>query len=173
MEGLWILSGGKRRRACFKKCRFCGKDFLDRVGKGKIYCSLGCKNNDQEKDKIKFDCATCGKKFARLPSKCKAKSEIYFCSKSCKDRAAKLNGGIKEIYPDHYGTGEIHRDLFNLDELKCSRCGYDEFAVGIDIHHLDGNHDNNEKSNLLPLCSPCHRALHKCLWKLADLAEMV
>ena len=29
------------------------------------------------------------------------------------------------------------------------------------VHHMDGNHSNNEPKNLMPLCASCHRKEHK------------
>ena len=41
---------------------------------------------------------------------------------------------------------------------RCSVCGS---AYGIHTHHVDWNHDNNEKSNLTTLCQHCHEQVHK------------
>ena len=88
----------------------------------------------------------------------------------CKDEAQKI-GGIKEIMPPHYGTAEkeTYRELFQQSEFICRRCGYNEFVGCVDIHHIDENHKNNEKANLMPLCATCHKALHWKLWKLEEL----
>lgn len=39
---------------------------------------------------------------------------------------------------------------------KCSMCD----SVAKILHHKDKNTDNNEYSNLIPLCSSCHTTLH-------------
>ena len=39
-----------------------------------------------------------------------------------------------------------------------SSCGS---SLGINTHHIDWNHDNNEKSNLTTLCHHCHEQAHK------------
>ena len=30
----------------------------------------------------------------------------------------------------------------------------------INVHHIDGNHENNKKKNKLFLCNDCHKAIH-------------
>ena len=32
------------------------------------------------------------------------------------------------------------------------------------VHNIDGNHDNNSKSNLLVVCRSCHSCIHVCSW---------
>ena len=40
----------------------------------------------------------------------------------------------------------------------CERCGFvAEHSVQLDVDHIDGNHKNNEITNLQTLCSNCHR----------------
>lgn len=36
---------------------------------------------------------------------------------------------------------------------KCLGCGV---GIGIEAHHIDGNNDNNDPHNLMPLCGTCH-----------------
>lgn len=68
--------------------------------------------------------------------------------------------------PPHFGTAKVvdYRALFEQKEFVCSRCGYDEFSCSVDIHHIDGNRENNDKSNLIPYCANCHKALHGGKW---------
>lgn len=40
----------------------------------------------------------------------------------------------------------------------CEICGFvAEHRSQLDVDHIDGNHDNNESSNLQTLCANCHR----------------
>jgi hypothetical protein len=43
-------------------------------------------------------------------------------------------------------------------EDRCARCGFKpEHPCQLDVHHLDGNHGNSDRSNLATLCANCHR----------------
>lgn len=42
---------------------------------------------------------------------------------------------------------------------KCVICGRTDGQI--DVHHKDGNHDNNKLSNLMVLCPKHHREFHK------------
>jgi hypothetical protein len=44
---------------------------------------------------------------------------------------------------------------------SCERCGFvAEDPCQLDVHHRDGDHGNDEPSNLVTLCANCHRLLH-------------
>lgn len=48
---------------------------------------------------------------------------------------------------------------FGYKESKCELCSISEWLgkpVKLQLHHIDGNHDNNELSNLQILCPNCH-----------------
>ena len=42
--------------------------------------------------------------------------------------------------------------------LECAVCGADS---GLEVHHVDGDRTNNAVENLLPLCTKCHRRVHR------------
>lgn len=46
-------------------------------------------------------------------------------------------------------------------QRRCAGC---DFAFGtsdqFELHHLDGDHANNDTSNLVPICEMCHAAFH-------------
>lgn len=46
--------------------------------------------------------------------------------------------------------------LQEYDE-ECEVCGATE---NIHIHHIDGDDENNDIENLIPLCGSCHRKVH-------------
>lgn len=40
----------------------------------------------------------------------------------------------------------------------CNHCGFtSEHKIQFDVDHIDGNHKNNDPSNLQTLCANCHR----------------
>ena len=40
----------------------------------------------------------------------------------------------------------------------CELCGFiAEHRVQLDVDHIDGNHQNDDESNLMTLCANCHR----------------
>ncbi len=42
--------------------------------------------------------------------------------------------------------------------MKCTICGFEaKHRVQLDVDHIDGNHTNNDESNLQLLCANCHR----------------
>jgi 5-methylcytosine-specific restriction endonuclease McrA len=51
--------------------------------------------------------------------------------------------------------GIEHDDFDNLIKRGCQKCGFQEDWV-LDIHHIDGNHKNNDRNNLMYLCPNCH-----------------
>ena len=47
----------------------------------------------------------------------------------------------------------------NLIENKCALCGIDSWkgkSLTLQLHHIDGNHENNNLENLQLLCPNCH-----------------
>lgn len=57
------------------------------------------------------------------------------------------------------GIPDIERDI-------CEECGFtSKYPCQFDIHHLDCNHKNNDRSNLAVLCACCHRLKHYIHYK--------
>lgn len=50
-----------------------------------------------------------------------------------------------------------------VDEImaECGHyCCWCRKETAYEIHHIDGNHENHEKDNLMPLCSNCQKKAH-------------
>ena len=153
---------GKNRAYNYYSCDYCRDEYKKQkrfMGSTREhYCSTSCYNED--KVRIKVTCAHCGILFSKNPSKVNASSSgLHFCCREHKDLAQSY---IKEIQPNHYGTGSTNyrSKAFKIYGKICSVCGYaNEHAL--EVHHIDKNRDNNDISNLKVLCANCHTLTHK------------
>jgi hypothetical protein len=58
-------------------------------------------------------------------------------------------------------TTTIRRFYPRYKKDQCERCGFiAEHRCQLDVHHIDGNHQNNDIFNLMTLCANCHRLEH-------------
>ena len=151
-----------------RNCLYCEKEFdspMSQIKKGKGYfCSVSCglKNRRPSNN---VNCALCNKDFYVKPSRMKiSKSGLYFCSRAHKNAAQRLENGIPEILPNHYGDGfhssTYRRIAFDHYEKKCNHCGFDQHPSILEVHHKDRNRKNNKPKNLEVLCPNCHRIHH-------------
>ena len=46
-------------------------------------------------------------------------------------------------------------------KTHCAICGYKASRAALEVHHIDGNHNNNDAGNLLVLCRLCHVEAHE------------
>ena len=108
------------------------------------------KQREKRKYKIiKKECPVCGDEFETQKGH---KREKTTCSYSCSNthfRSGKNNGRW---------DGRSYRGIcFTYHKKECVVCGEDKI---VEVHHYDGNHDNNSKENLIPLCSTHHKYWH-------------
>jgi 5-methylcytosine-specific restriction endonuclease McrA len=154
-----------------KECLNCSKVFKTpaseiKRGNGKFCCRLCCgKYNGILRIKIpNTECFICKKAFYRNPNaiKRRSKSGLVFCSRVCKEFAQSIQGGVSEIQPKHYKTGEAnYREIaYKFLERKCNRCQYSKHVQILEVHHKDRNRKNNQISNLEVLCPNCHMEEH-------------
>lgn len=66
-----------------------------------------------------------------------------------------LNGSIK------VGSSRLKKKLFefNIKKKECEECKSETwrgFPIPLELHHLDGNRENNQLENLQILCPNCH-----------------
>lgn len=109
-------------------------------------------------------CAQCDTPFYRSVGRHKhSKSGIRFCSRVCKDIAQRVGGNL-DIHPPHYkdGSTAYRARGMHAHGARCARCGYDEFAAVLEVHHRDEDRKNGSTDNLVVLCANCHTAVHRC-----------
>lgn len=70
---------------------------------------------------------------------------------------------------DSTGNGsitDVRHAAIRRDDYTCQACGLHssitelDMWCGLEVHHMDDNHDNNEDSNLVTVCPLCHGILH-------------
>lgn len=67
-------------------------------------------------------------------------------------------GGIwPSKYPIEF-TPQLREEIRERDNRKCQRCYIPEAECRrlLDVHHIDGNKNNNNPENLISLCDSCH-----------------
>lgn len=54
---------------------------------------------------------------------------------------------------------KIRAEILKRDDYRCVYCGFSASKYQ-EVHHLDGDHDNNIPENLVTACSFCHATQH-------------
>lgn len=103
---------------------------------------------------IKKICPVCGTEF--FTPRDKKNSKKITCSYACSNTYFRSgeNNGMFRVTKD----GNNYRNIcFMNHPHKCCICGEENIVA---VHHLDGNHNNNDPSNLIPLCPTHHVYIH-------------
>lgn len=108
-------------------------------------------------------CANCGKEFILYSS-----SSGKFCCHQCyvdyqyKQYIERWKNGEENGLVGEYSLSQtIRKYLFKKHNNKCEKCGWGEVnphtnKVPLQVHHIDGNCQNNKEENLQLLCPNCH-----------------
>ena len=101
--------------------------------------------------RIERECPACGDMFETQDG---GKAEKKTCSYGCSNthfRSGENNGSFQN-------GGKNYRTVcFMNHEKRCIICGED---VIVAVHHYDGNHENNNPKNLVPMCPTHHQYWH-------------
>ena len=139
-----------------KNCKKCGNEFEPQ--KGLVdYCSLTCRNSRTWTEEGK----------QRLSETMKNSEKVKLNAIKTKDIWLEINERrrekhVKKILESNYDDLSFnslrYRILFEQDN-KCNSCGLSEWLnepLILELEHKDGNHFNNERSNLEMICPNCH-----------------
>ena len=144
-----------------KYCLQCGKELTNRQTK---FCSLKCQGEfNKQNNKRHYEtliCENCGKEFVGLTGR------KYCCSECAneklkKSRIKKFIEGNYKLNGNNTTPNFIREYLFEKNNYKCEVCGYEGYNIKtgktiLQIHHKDGNSNNNIPENLQVICPNCH-----------------
>lgn len=156
---------GKTRRLIALWCGYCGEKFYarDKRKNRSKFCSRKCSaTSNSIRNTTETECWVCKEIFRKINSSfILAKHGIYFCSRECKDKAQRIDGGCNAIWPSHYKSGKTNYRERSRDRLKngCVDCGEKRLWL-LQIHHIDGNRSHNKRDNLEVVCNNGHQKRH-------------
>jgi hypothetical protein len=83
-------------------------------------------------------------------------------------------GGItSDPYPSEFGSF-LKRQIRIRDNHRCRSCGVNVYCSKLGhVHHIDGNKQNCDPSNLMLLCATCHNAVHSRIGLISPYIEML
>lgn len=116
--------------------------------------------NDKPRKDIKEldkNCEYCGKQLERKRFNGRLEdftvfSNRKYCNRECMKRDFLKIGEHAQSYSNAHTTARKINELI-LHKEMCELCGND---TNLDIHHIDGNWQNNNLDNLMCLCRSCH-----------------
>lgn len=152
-------------------CKYCNKIFnVEGKERNRKFCSTKClglyhtgKNSPCYKQKIEKICPVCNTKFHVTPA---LKNRSKYCSRECEWKNYSIiykgknswnwKGGLSfEPYGIEFDN-KLKNKIRNNFENKCVICGNKDNYENLNIHHIDYNKLNNDKTNLIPLCRSHH-----------------
>lgn len=128
-------------------------------------------NEKPRKDIKELDryCYYCGNKLERKRFNGRLEdftvfSNRKYCNRECMKRNfIKIGDNYNQTFFNAHTTARKINELI-LHKEVCELCGSD---TNLDIHHIDGNWQNNNLDNLICLCRSCHMKEHhpkgKCI----------
>lgn len=99
-------------------------------------------------------CIKCNRCLAAKSGKVKPDGSRYY-TKKCRGCSDENIYGVRHTFRKH---GKFRRPYLAHRKTFCEECRFIAVHPGqLDIDHMDGNHFNNDITNLRILCANCHR----------------
>lgn len=120
-------------------------------------------------------CKYCGKRLERKRFNGRLEDFSAFlkrpyCDRECmKKDYLRIGDNHEQNWSNAHATARKINDLI-LKKDECEICGTKDKKL--DIHHTDGNWQNNNLDNLMCLCRSCHMKIEKNTGKRGDLANL-
>lgn len=146
-----------RKKSKVSNCLFCNKNFNHYSWDKQKYCSKECFYKKTKLLRPLSNCNVCNKEF-RYSYTQKKRNIFNYCSRECYNNRRKED--LKKV--------KRHTNYFiELVQNGCS-CGIKDYYL-LQIHHKDGNTNNNDRLNHEVVCANCHIKRHLKLNKKGKL----
>lgn len=112
-----------------------------------------------EYERIIKICPECNKEFV---TKLGHKKEKTYCSHRCSALSRDIPSVTKYRLLNNLenkvsSSSHYRPKCFENFEEKCQICGFIDY---VEVHHIDGNRNNDNSENLIPLCANHHTMIH-------------
>ncbi len=154
-----------------KVCKTCGEDFIPQFNL-KNFCSMKCRyggttdnagmNTERDISRIEYlksipdddknDYYNRDVFKEKVFSKFHSNGKICSLKKTIKDKTDAISW-------NDAGADLKRKRIIEEQNNKCDECGISEWfgvSISIEIDHVDGNRNNDERTNLRGLCPNCH-----------------
>lgn len=138
----------RRRKNAVGTCENCTKPFSHYSYQPQRYCSQKCRGEGMRRAN-EGKCAVCSKSL-QVTGQRKTRNKNHYCSRVCYELRRKE--GLKKVKRH---TAYFRALVFNS---KCS-CGENKEYL-LQVHHIDGNTNNNDPTNHEIVCGNCHIKRH-------------
>lgn len=153
------------------KCKNCGKEFTEKYSKHSNgdFCSKKCARGFSTKEKRKeinekVSDLMKGKLYSTNPIKKGFDKRRHKFNKDDLKKAVNKKKEKRKIYLEKTPTEKlcktaIRSKVIKEQNEKCLKCGNTLWLgkpIILEIHHIDGNTQNNKRENLEALCLNCH-----------------
>ena len=137
-------------------CEKCGKEVNETFGSGR-FCSQSCANSRQRPQEVK-DKISLALKGRPATSGAFKKGHSGIGNRKQAALKASNTWKVKRLNRPYDELTVREQVLFD-QQYCCNKCGIKEWQgmpIVLEMHHKDGNHSNDDKSNLEGLCPNCH-----------------
>lgn len=140
-----------------KTCKKCNKEFEPQ--KGLInFCSLSCRNSKEQTPEVRKKKSEAALNSDKVKAANKGRNQEHWNMVAAKRNAIYRDKIMTSKYSD-LKFEQLRKRIFIEQEGKCNCCGISEWmgkALTLELEHKDGNHYNNERSNIEMICPNCH-----------------
>jgi 5-methylcytosine-specific restriction endonuclease McrA len=145
-----------------ENCKKCNREFEPIKGL-KSYCSMECRNSRIWSESHKIKLSISAKKSNKVKEANKRNGNDPERIKKYKQWAVENRKRkiiqIMQTSFENLNWPDRRIKIYYEQECKCNTCGNDKWQdkdIPLELEHKDGNHFNNERSNLELLCPNCH-----------------
>ena len=124
-----------------------------------LYCSRSCANSRSFSEEAKAKKALANKKFYNSLDDSKKEVIKQKLLERSLENQGKLFQNLLVLEFDSLTYQSKRKRVIIEQEFKCKCCSLDTWMdqpIALELEHIDGNHNNNERHNLAALCPNCH-----------------
>ena len=138
-------------------CKKCNKEHDGTFGSGQ-YCSRKCANSRTFSKESCYKKSIANRKWVEKHGPISKLSEEQYKLIGQKNKERAIEKLLRKEWSSLGNDSKRRRVILEQDN-KCFRCGLSQWQqepLTLEMEHINGNHQDNERKNLIALCPNCH-----------------